>query len=324
MVFARLRRGFTLIELLVVIAIIAILIGLLLPSLAAVRDTAKTTKCSSNIRQLAVASLAYANDYKGLYSSGNFDNRTKSGYGRFDQVGFVACYILGGYAIPGNILCPSSPSRANQNLNINRVNSNPYAKFTQDEIFDLIKRGFNTNYVQSWYMANTAMTSLFLARAPDPKNILYVKGPLHESSIVGAATPQKVPLYGDSAIEFNPEPDMVLLPDGTQTTGCKALTNGPTSSVMADFPQGTVWGRQTYNEFGPTHGKSRNPNTWGGYVVYGNIGFADGHVHLFKDMNADGQFAGKQGIINGINTYVYDELEPLVYGGWLDHDGLPF
>lgn len=57
------RRGFTLIELLVVIAIIAILAAILFPVFARAREKARQASCSSNLKQIALANLMYAQDY---------------------------------------------------------------------------------------------------------------------------------------------------------------------------------------------------------------------------------------------------------------------
>jgi type II secretory pathway pseudopilin PulG len=54
-----------LIELLVVIAIIAILVGIIVPALAAAREAARSVQCLSNLRSNALAMWAYANDFKG-------------------------------------------------------------------------------------------------------------------------------------------------------------------------------------------------------------------------------------------------------------------
>jgi len=57
--------GFTLAEMLIVVGIIALLVSLLLPMVARARETAKQTSCANNLRQIAAAFIAYANDNDG-------------------------------------------------------------------------------------------------------------------------------------------------------------------------------------------------------------------------------------------------------------------
>ena len=57
------RKGFTLIELLVVVAIIALLAAILFPAFARARESARRSACLSNMKQIGMGLIQYAQDF---------------------------------------------------------------------------------------------------------------------------------------------------------------------------------------------------------------------------------------------------------------------
>jgi prepilin-type N-terminal cleavage/methylation domain-containing protein len=76
----RRRFGFTLVELLVVIGIIAVLIGILLPTLNRAREAAKRTECLSNLRSIYQLLKIYENLYNGASPLGMAGGEIQANY----------------------------------------------------------------------------------------------------------------------------------------------------------------------------------------------------------------------------------------------------
>lgn len=303
----RARLAFTLIELLVVIAIIAILISIMLPSLGAARETARQSKCASNLRQFATFALVYSNENRGYYCSGPFDNRSRSSYGPIDEAGWVADIIKANAGKPGDMLCPSAVGRVNQNLAYTRVNdSTAFKKFSQSELDELYKRGFNSNYTQSWYMAYTEMRNV-RNTGLDPKRVSGVIGPLSDKYL-SMIVPSQVPLFADSRSDST---DTVSIAGQTNIRAVKSVTDGP---VLLS----NTFGRQDYADFGPSHGKSSfiSLGDKGHDKIYANFAFADGHVGVMNDTNRDGEFGWGEGDAEAGRS-PYPEIEGKVFGGHL-------
>jgi len=139
-------HGFTLIELLVVIAIIAILAAILFPVFAKAREKARQASCLSNMKQILLGSLMYAQDY---------DERLHSqGYGSgADTIGYVL--FLDPYIKNRNIwTCPSA-------------DKGPYA------FSGCSSCGTRPNFIISWYGLNVDARGVKLSTISQPANKIW-------------------------------------------------------------------------------------------------------------------------------------------------------
>ena len=314
----RSHRAFTLVELLVVVSVIALLISILLPSLRKAREQAKRVVCAANLNSFGDGFFGYATENRDYLCSGSFDAEIDNGRdGPVDKVGWVADLVNQGYAYPAEQLCPSNIAKVNQKLgtgpsgHYGHVFSNGDDYTTWELIDDRIRRGYNTNYTQSWYMGRSEM---FDAPRPgsNPRRLSDTVGPLRLTFMLNVS-PSRVPLLGDGGLEdVPPEGDTYLggLPLGPRTV--KSMTDGPYSPRFRP---------QNYTDFGPAHGYS---STRAHYPVdtnadRANILFGDGHVGVFIDKVIDGKRDGQFTIVPSSpeGEYVQLDVDAQVFDGVL-------
>jgi prepilin-type N-terminal cleavage/methylation domain-containing protein/prepilin-type processing-associated H-X9-DG protein len=134
------RSAFTLIELLVVIGIISLLISILLPAISRAREQAKTVQCSSNLHQLAIATLMYSNDYRGVLPAAFPPDVYTSDIPAGSTYWFLG---LGGYT---NVKWAYLPGYATQPLNQATVFADP----ARDQLFLYLIYGLHYGYNQEF------------------------------------------------------------------------------------------------------------------------------------------------------------------------------
>jgi prepilin-type N-terminal cleavage/methylation domain-containing protein/prepilin-type processing-associated H-X9-DG protein len=332
----RFARAFTLIELLVVVAVIGILLGVLLPALSGSREAARTTLCKSNQRQLVLAMTSYSVDNREYLCSGAWQNVRELSLGPMESFvastaslprasGWVHDLIRAQSAIPGEMLCPGSVAQFTEAVKTKNMMTGGWKRYTQEQVDDLIDRGYNTNYAQSWYLAATAMADPQSRQRPD--RLANVVGPLRTTAIT-AVSPSNVPLLGDARIDDAQVNSEWVAYKGNSAPGCESVTDGPASRSVVRADGQRFPGRQDYSEFGPAHGTSSSKvSTAGGQASanishskgWGNIAFADGSVDTFFDnIVPDGHFGatGFGPTTGGWNGWQASaEVDKRVFGG---------
>ncbi len=221
------RGGFTLIELLVVMAIIGVLMGLLFPVLSMARNSARSTQCLNNLRQIGVVMQVLSGNHpKGQYCSGAFDPARD---GPVEIFSWLADCVRQ-KVLPSSLLCPSSECVGDEQLNTlvagatitastpinHRTGSSLYISNTWGANADpartewvrekLILKGFNTNYAASWHLVRSKPKNSSGTTGGSLVELAYTEGPLTTRIMQGAQVPSSaVPFLGcaDKANDAN-------------------------------------------------------------------------------------------------------------------------
>jgi len=280
--------GFTLIEMMVVFFIIGILLAILIPGMREARDQAKGLLCKTNLYSIGEGVHLYAEENRDYFCSGSVDPEVSNGRdGPIDEVGWIADLINHRLVEPDNLICPTNVATHNQKL----LDHGGEDDYSVKEALDLIARGYDSNYTQSWYMARTQWDPSRARRSRSAYNLKRLDttvGPLHRTrmALVPAAS---IPLLGDG----RSDPDEVFRDERC----VKTLTDGPY--------EGT-YGLQNYADFGPAHGFASRIFAKGHERIRANVLFADGHVDVFQDNDRDGEF----GIDITVYPYEQRDIDP--------------
>ena len=153
--FVRVRahpsRGFTMVELLAVVAVIALLIGLLLPTVRRVGERARCTQCLSNLRCIGQAVALYAESWKGQFPLPAAWLQSLQDFG----------------ATPAVRLCPSDADAAGKSTS-----------YATNEHFEPLTPGIDFNPITKAPLAGGRTVAYRkLASVPRPSAVIYAYEP---------------------------------------------------------------------------------------------------------------------------------------------------
>ena len=279
------RRAFTLVELLVVVGIIAVMIGILMPSLSRARESARQVQCLSNLKQLSAATVSYVNENRGYYpgragqgADSWFNGDPKRYFGwiawqrRVDPVTGMAYPSAADLNITYSALAPylgvklfdHNPTNSTAFDILNAANSVapdleqiyrcPSDKLEQRVAF---VSGFNGG--RGLYRYSYSMNICYGNKTPDPSGTLLLSRPHLKLSRVRRAS-EKIIYIDESEISVN-----------------NGEWNPTAPLVNADDPN------KDYSAIAERHEAKSKKNS---QEARGNVAFADGHAEFFSRKEA--------------------------------------
>lgn len=256
------RPAFTLVELLVVIFIIAILVGLLLPVVSGARKQADAIRCASNLRQIAVGWVMYADVNNGTCAPARVPDYPAPSTNMYllggIEVDRPRWYTLAGGQIGRSPFANSEDSKGKNSKASNELFLCP----TVPDWRSARNYPYGYNYQ---YLGNMK------ARRNDPTKFsnIYVKFPVRISQIKAAQTVMAADSIGTAA-HLPPHERLHYDPEGEDTSHLGNYAwqlDPPRLTADSDYSERKAWGTPA----GRTAPDARHGNA-------ANVAFCDGHV----------------------------------------------